>query len=184
MLLLTLHKVAGSHHSLALLGEQLAEAYATLKSSSKPVAGSALQFLDVLHWQRQSQQVQKYKDQRLFWLRQLAYAPPKLYLPYDEAEEGIDRQPGSAACITFMVRLPTQVFMHACMSTCCWANISTYLHQRWACIRLCQLQIPGDLTCKLTSAAASCGATLFMALMATWQVRTGFSCKDHCIALD
>lgn len=115
MLLLTLHKVAGSHHSLALLGEQLAEAYATLKSSSKPVAGSALQFLDVLHWQRQSQQVQKYKDQRLFWLRQLAYAPPKLYLPYDEAEEGIDRQPGSAACITFMVGLPTQVCMHACM---------------------------------------------------------------------
>ena len=113
MLLLTLHKVAGSHHSLALLGEQLAEEYATLKSSSKPVAGSALQFLDVLHWQRQSQQVQKYKDQRLFWLRQLAYAPPKLYLPYDEAEEGMDRPPGSAACITFMVGLPLPIRMSA-----------------------------------------------------------------------
>ena len=109
MLLLTLHQVAGGYHSLALLGEQLAEAYALLKSNSMPQAGSALQFLDVLHWQRQSQQVQKYKDQRLFWLRQLAYAPPKLFLPYDEVEEGMDRQPGSAACIRFMVRLSSHI---------------------------------------------------------------------------
>lgn len=113
MLLLTLHKVAGGHHSLALLGEQVAEAYAKLKSSSEPETDSVLQFLDVLYWQRQSQQVQKYKDQRLFWLRQLAYAPPKLFLPYDEAEEGMDRQPGSAACITFMVRLSFHIQMHA-----------------------------------------------------------------------
>lgn len=47
-------------------------------------------------------------------------------------------------------------------------------------IRLCQSQVPGDLTCKLTSVAASCGATLFMALMATWQVRTEMSCKKMC----
>ena len=32
------------------------------------------------------------------------------------------------------------------------------------------MQVPGDLVCKLAGVATSCGATLFMALMTTWQV--------------
>ena len=182
VLLLTLHRVAGSHHSLALLGEQLAAAYAALKSSSKLETGSGLQFLDVLHLQRQPRQLQKYKGQRLFWLRQLAYAPPKLFLPYDEAEEGMNRQPGSAACITFMVRLQFCDWMHACMTTC-WQGRSMNPYTSEEKVKLCQSQVPGDLTCKLTSVAASCGATLFMALMATWQVRSEMARMNYRVVL-
>ena len=104
VLLLTLHRVAGSHHSLALLGDQLAEAYAALKGGSEAQPATGLQFLDVLHWLRQPQQLQKFEPQHLFWLRQLAYAPPQLFLPYDDM--CLDNaQPAVARSVTFMVRL-------------------------------------------------------------------------------
>ena len=104
VLLLTLHRVAGNHHSLALLGDQLAEAYAALKGGSKVQPTKGLQFLDILHWQRQPQQLQKYEPQHLFWLRQLAYAPPQLFLPYDDLCTD-EAQPATARSVTFMVRL-------------------------------------------------------------------------------
>jgi hypothetical protein len=113
VLVLTLHRVAGNFHSLALLGDHLAEAYAALKNGSEPsLAKCGLQFLDVLHWQRQPLQLQKYEVQHLFWLRQLAYAPPEMFLPYDDArsEDG-GRAP--AKCVTFMVRQKTSM----CLST-------------------------------------------------------------------
>ena len=106
VLLLTLHRVAGDHHSLALLGEQLAAAYAALKGGSKAHPAAGLQFLDVLHWQRQPQQLQKYEPQHLFWLRQLAYAPPQLFLPYDDlCPNDAGARPATARSVTFMVRL-------------------------------------------------------------------------------
>lgn len=104
VLLLTLHRVAGDHHSLALLGLQLGAAYAALKGGSKVQPAVGLQFLDVLHWQRQLQQLQKYEPQHLFWLRQLAYAPPQLFLPYDDLCSD-NAQPATARSVTFMVRL-------------------------------------------------------------------------------
>ena len=104
LLLLTLHRVAGNHHSLALLGDQLAEAYAALRRGSKAQPTTGLQFLDILHWQRQPQQLQKYEPQHLFWLRQLAYAPPQLFLPYDNLHTD-EAQPATAKSVTFMVRL-------------------------------------------------------------------------------
>ena len=118
VLLLTLHRVAGNFHSLALLGDHLAETYAALKSGSEPsLAKSGLQFLDVLHWQRQPLQLQKYEAQHLFWLRQLAYAPPEMFLPYDDArsEDG-GRAP--AKCVTFMVRQKTRMKLHIAWSHC------------------------------------------------------------------
>ena len=111
VLLLTLHRVAGNFHSLALLGDQLAETYAALKTGSEPaLAKSGLQFLDVLHWQRQPLQLQKYEVQHLFWMRQLAYAPPEMFLPYDDVrEEDGGRAP--AKCVTFKVRQKTGMNM-------------------------------------------------------------------------
>ena len=117
VLLLTLHRVAGDHHSLVLLGEQLAAGYAAVKGGSKAQPAAGLQFLDVLHWQRQPQQLQKYEPQHLFWLRQLAYAPPQLFLPYDDLSSD-DMQPATARSVTFMVRLCSQNAMPGTITQC------------------------------------------------------------------
>ncbi|MEF7613140.1 amino acid adenylation domain-containing protein [Aquincola sp. MAHUQ-54] len=92
VLLLCVHHLVADHASLRILLRDIAALYAAL-----PLPPLTLQYTDYAAWQ--SAREQAMADEREWWLRQLADAPPDLPLPTDRPRPPVQR--GRGARFTF-----------------------------------------------------------------------------------
>ncbi len=103
----TMHHIISDGWSMGILLRELVTLYnAFSQGRPSPLPQLPIQYVDVAHWQRQSQQQELVNQQIDYWKQQLADAPPLLELPTDQPRPAVQTFRGA----THPFRLSTPLY--------------------------------------------------------------------------
>jgi amino acid adenylation domain-containing protein len=95
VLLLTIHHIVADGWSMRLLARELVQLYEAFKNGlDSPLPILSKQYLDTVLHQRQCVDSQEWKQQEMYWRRQLESVPHALTLPFDCRRPAVQGQKG------------------------------------------------------------------------------------------